>query len=119
MSQEQVKVEEQGQNGEAPAPVDNLFAMKLLVISLGVILIVCAITFFALLFMKGTKKKEVVATPIEMSVVVAPDETLENVTVNGRELILHIEGEEGARIVIVNPYTAQEKAIVKLDKAPQ
>ncbi|MCI5047454.1 MAG: hypothetical protein MRY59_08115 [Aquisalinus sp.] len=96
------------------APVDNLFAMKVLVIFLGVILIGCAVAFFSLLLLMNNDEETDLATLPQMSVQVALDEKITSMTLDGRDLALQIEGPEGRRIIIVDPYTANHKAVINL-----
>ena len=95
-------------------PVDNLFAMKVLVIFLGVILIGCAVAFFSVLLLMDRGEEPELAVLPQMSVQVSLDEKITNMTLDGRDFALQIEGPESRRIVIVNPYTANHKAVINL-----
>ncbi len=96
------------------APVDNLFAMKVLVIFLGVILIGCAVAFFSVLLLMDREAEPQPAVLPQMSVQVALEEKITNMTLDGRDLALQIEGPDSRRIVIVDPYTASHKAVINL-----
>ncbi len=118
--QPETKAELQATEADATTeemPVDNLLGLKLLVVFMGVLLIVCIIAFFAILFIKGVKKDEpALAETPEMVLNLSDQEKVTNMTFGGRDLALQIEGPEGRRIVIVNPYTADHKAVIHLEK---
>ncbi|WP_306253098.1 hypothetical protein [Parvularcula sp. IMCC14364] len=103
--------------GDAP-PVDNLIAMKVLVIFLGVILVGCAVAFFSILLLMDTDEAPQSAQLPQMAVELALDEEITNMTLDGNDLALQIEGPSGRRIIIVNPYTADHKAVINLTPDP-
>ncbi len=105
----------EGEEGVVEAPVDNLFGLKVMVVFMGVLLVVAIITFFTLLFFKLKKgEPEVELMAPEMVVHVMDSEKVTEMVMSGRDLVLKIEGPDGRRIVVVNPYMADQKAVVHL-----
>ncbi len=121
MTQTEAVQAPEGDEAVGEAPMDNLLGLKVMVVFMGVLLVVAIITFFTLLFFKLNKgESEVELMAPEMIVHVLDREEVTDMTMSGRDLVLKIEGPEGRRIVVVNPYTAEQKAVVHLkEKAPE
>ena len=108
----------------AAAP-DNLFALKLVVVFLGVLLVVAAITFVMLLVLERPDEDAIVEEDAtvgrageftEMQLDLAPGDRIEEMSMGSRHLALRIESDTGERIVLVDPYTGGYRAVVNVER---
>ncbi len=113
MSQSEAVPKAEVEAGE-DVPVDNLLGLKILVVFMAVLLLVCIIAFFSVLLINGSKKDQLQQTVPQMVLNIADSEKITNMSLTGRDLALQVEGPEGRRILIVNPYTADHKAVIIL-----
>ena len=109
------------------ALTEDHFVMKMVVIFLGVILLVLAITFFVLLALKGDKEKESAITPVREAIeltqshilVLETGEEIAHMAISDDILAVHVTGPNGQRIILVNPYTADHKGVITVtNRAP-
>ena len=112
------------------APVDNLLGLKLLVVSMGVLLVVAAITFVILLVLKSNEPDEaegggpaqVASTTVAGDDVplvrlrLQPEEEVVDMMLDGRSLALHLKSSRGERILIIDPYTSDHRSVIEIDR---
>lgn len=84
--------------------------MKMLVIFLGIVLLALAVLFVVLLFTRGIGgSKSTADTPAVLELVLAPEEEIRTLAVQGSLLAVHTDGPAGERILLVNPYTLDQR----------
>ncbi|MGV6801606.1 MAG: hypothetical protein ACWA5L_06770 [bacterium] len=94
--------------------LDNEQAMLGLVIGLGVVLLATAAGFFYMLLNDSPKPATHEPAIPELTLALRPDEKITNMELNGSTLALHLEGPDGQRILLVNPYTMDHKAVINI-----
>ncbi|GGD09960.1 hypothetical protein [Aquisalinus flavus] len=114
-----------GQPQGEEVPVDNLLGLKLLVVSMGVLLVVAAITFVILLVVKSNEPEETVPAPVTtigqtgenvpaVQLSLEPGEEIVDMVLDGRNLALHLKTADGERILIIDPYTSDHRAVIDI-----
>jgi len=108
-------------------PVDNLLGLKLLVVSMGVLLVVAAITFVILLALKSDEPEEADLAPVTTTVEAGedipvlqlnlqPGEEIVEMSLDGRSLALRLQTPDGERILIIDPYTSDHRSVIEISR---
>ncbi|NHK28865.1 hypothetical protein FF098_013165 [Parvularcula flava] len=122
-----------GQSGQQPGedvPVDNLLGLKLLVVSMGVLLVVAAITFVILLVLKSnepeateeTAPAQVASTTVagddvpSVQLILQPGEEIVDMVLDENSLALHLQSSQGERILIIDPYTSDHRSVIEIER---